>query len=68
MNKEQLNDVKNGLIEIKDSLKEKVDVSNDTIINEYENIIEENITNQINSHLSLGKIQGIYFTDYIFLE
>ncbi len=38
------------------------------LLSQSENIIEENITNQINSHLSLGKIQGIYFTDYIFLE
>ena len=38
------------------------------LLSQSENIIEKNITNQINSHLSLGKIQGIYFTDYIFLE
>lgn len=38
------------------------------LLSQSENMIEENITNQINSHLSLGKIQGIYFTDYIFLE
>lgn len=38
------------------------------LLSQSENTIEENITNQINSHLSLGKIQGIYFTDYIFLE
>lgn len=38
------------------------------LLSQSENIMEENITNQINSHLSLGKIQGIYFTDYIFLE
>lgn len=30
--------------------------------------IEENLIKKINNHLSLGKIQQIYFTDYIFLE
>ena len=30
--------------------------------------IEENLIKEINNHLSLGKIQQIYFTDYIFLE
>ena len=30
--------------------------------------IEENLLQKINSHLSLGKIQQIYFTDFIFLE
>ena len=30
--------------------------------------IEENLLREINSHLSLGKIQQIYFTDFIFLE
>lgn len=30
--------------------------------------IEENLLQEINSHLSLGKIQQIYFTDFIFLE
>ena len=30
--------------------------------------IEENLINEINNHLSLGKIQQIYFTDYIFLD
>lgn len=30
--------------------------------------IEENLIKEVNNHLSLGKIQQIYFTDYIFLE
>ncbi|MDY4831432.1 MAG: hypothetical protein SO161_02755 [Treponema sp.] len=30
--------------------------------------IEENLIKEINNHLSLGKIQQIYFTDYIFLD
>ena len=30
--------------------------------------IEENLIKKINNHLSLGKIQQIYFTDYIFLD
>ena len=30
--------------------------------------IEENLIKEINNHLSLGKIQQIYFTDFIFLE
>ena len=30
--------------------------------------IEENLIKEINNHLSLGKIQQIYFTDYMFLE
>lgn len=30
--------------------------------------IEENLIKEVNNHLSLGKIQQIYFTDYIFLD
>lgn len=33
-----------------------------------EDTIKEDIMAQINDQMSLGKISGIYFTDYIFLE
>lgn len=54
MNKEQLNDVKNGLIEIKDSLKEKVDVSNDLIINMRQNLesLQSSLT-EVNKYIDL---------------
>lgn len=38
------------------------------LLSQTENIIEENLKNEINSHFSLGKIEEIYFTDYIFFE
>ena len=38
------------------------------LLSETEEVIEKKLVQQINSRFSLGKISGIYFTDYIFLE
>lgn len=38
------------------------------LLEETEVFIEEQLKEQINQNLSLGKISDIYFTDYIFLE
>ena len=42
--------------------------SKQELLSQTEVTIEENLLREINSHLSLGKIQQIYFTDFIFLE
>lgn len=42
--------------------------SKQELLSQTEVTIEENLLLEINNHLSLGKIQQIYFTDYIFLE
>lgn len=44
------------------------DYSKMELLTQTEVKIEENLIKKINNHLSLGKIQQIYFTDYIFLE
>lgn len=44
------------------------DYSKMELLTQTEVKIEENLIKEINNHLSLGKIQQIYFTDYIFLE
>ncbi len=42
--------------------------SKQELLSQTEVTIEENLLLEINNHLSLGKIQQIYFTDYIFLD
>lgn len=42
--------------------------SKNELLSQTETLIEENLKKEINSHFSLGKTEGIYFTDYIFLE
>lgn len=44
------------------------DYSKMELLTQTEVKIEENLIKKINNHLSLGKIQQIYFTDYIFLD
>ena len=44
------------------------DYSKLELLTQTEMKIEENLIKEINNHLSLGKIQQIYFTDYIFLD
>lgn len=44
------------------------DYSKQELLTQTEVKIEENLIQEINNHLSLGKIQQIYFTDFIFLE
>lgn len=39
-----------------------------TLLSSTETIITEELLEQINKELSLGKVQDIYFTDYLFLE
>ena len=38
------------------------------LLSRTEDKIKQDLTDQINAQMSLGKISGIYFTDYIFLE
>ena len=38
------------------------------LLSRTEDSIKQDLLNQINEQMSLGKISGIYFTDYIFLE
>lgn len=38
------------------------------LLSRTEDKIKQDIMEQINEQMSLGKIEGIYFTDYIFLE
>ena len=42
--------------------------SKQELLSQTEVTIEENLLLEINNHLSLGTINQIYFTDYIFLE
>ena len=42
--------------------------SKEELLEETEVKIEENLKEEINTQLSLGKISDIYLTDYIFLE
>ena len=42
--------------------------SKQELLSQTEVTIEENLLLEINNHLSLGTINQIYFTDFIFLE